>query len=671
MAKPHWRQCVDYLERLNIISLNHPILTSENIVDFVNLLKDGTILCRLANKIDRNAINLNEVCMKPKQSTFLCLKNVQLFLDACVNHFNLDPSDLFKPDNLFECTNFVKVLSTISELSKSPKALQITGYKPLPDPSSNNSSQNDDLYKNLEKLSFRDESVEEEDPLSIYKTNIPNQKKEDTIYEDLCYVAVNVKASELPKCTLLPNNNRGHCIKELIDTERNYIDALNMISRHFMRPLKQLMRPEDHATVFFQIKLLLDLHNGFYTSLYQSVENSTLNDACISKAFFNWSSFFIIYGDYCSNLEKAQNLITDLVKKSTFFADAKQQCEKQANDGKFQLNDLIVLPMQRILKYHLLLNEIVKQTPETHSDYHSIMKAYEIMIDLGSYLNEIKRDSEMLDTINAIQNSITDLVMPEHTLLYDYGRLLRDDEIKVRSNDDNKLKTRYVFLFDKVIVMCKAIKGTQYSFKEAFSLADFTLDVQDNSSISSKFSSKETKSHIFHLVDCSKNQTYTFYAKTEELKNRWIQAIEKALDNICPQYCRSKLTNHTFIMKSFDRGSFCQQCDLWFKGLYYQGYKCVLCSLSVHKCCIPHTRPCGASLPKLPPKSSPQSNSFKKQLSVDRSFKNKFSESRRSLKLKQKQIEEYDWYAHTLERQNAERILQQLPSVCISSSNKF
>lgn len=78
--------------------------------------------------------------------------------------------------------------------------------------------------------------------------------------------------------------------------------------------------------------------------------------------------------------------------------------------------------MQRILKYHLLLKEIVKQTPESHADYHSIVKAYKIMIDLGSYLNEIKRDSEMLDTIAAIQNSITDLIMPDNTILCDYGK---------------------------------------------------------------------------------------------------------------------------------------------------------------------------------------------------------------------------------------------------------
>lgn len=32
-----------------------------------------------------------------------------------------------------------------------------------------------------------------------------------------------------------------------------------------------------------------------------------------------------------------------------------QTCEHKANDGKFKLRDLLHVPMQRVLKYHLLL----------------------------------------------------------------------------------------------------------------------------------------------------------------------------------------------------------------------------------------------------------------------------------------------------------------------------
>lgn len=97
------------------------------------------------------------------------------------------------------------------------------------------------------------------------------------------------------------------------------------------------------------------------------------------------------------------------------------------------------------------------------------------MVDLGQYINEVKRDSETLQIIADIQASISDLEMPENTQLKDYGRLLKDGELKMRSHDDSRLKNRYLFVFDKVMLMCKSIKGEQYSFKEALILADYQV----------------------------------------------------------------------------------------------------------------------------------------------------------------------------------------------------
>jgi hypothetical protein len=119
------------------------------------------------------------------------------------------------------------------------------------------------------------------------------------------------------------------------------------------------------------------------------------------------------------------------------------------------------------------------------------------MQDLSLYVNEVKRDNEALQLINEIQNSIVDLKMvcvffkmdfhycisfcfsqPQKVSLKDYGRLLRDGELKVKAHVDNKLRnrfvgfaqsnhciliefiyfltSRYVFLFDKVLLMCKS-----------------------------------------------------------------------------------------------------------------------------------------------------------------------------------------------------------------------
>lgn len=39
-----------------------------------------------------------------------------------------------------------------------------------------------------------------------------------------------------------------------------------------------------------------------------------------------------------------------------------QRCQQEASNGKFKLRDILVVPMQRILKYHLLLEKLVKET---------------------------------------------------------------------------------------------------------------------------------------------------------------------------------------------------------------------------------------------------------------------------------------------------------------------
>lgn len=36
-----------------------------------------------------------------------------------------------------------------------------------------------------------------------------------------------------------------------------------------------------------------------------------------------------------------------------------QECSQRANNGRFSLRDLLMVPMQRVLKYHLLLQVLI------------------------------------------------------------------------------------------------------------------------------------------------------------------------------------------------------------------------------------------------------------------------------------------------------------------------
>lgn len=65
------------------------------------------------------------------------------------------------------------------------------------------------------------------------------------------------------------------------------------------------------------------------------------------------------------------------------------------NTNAFDLSSLLLKPIQRVLKYPLLLQELIKNTEETHADYEDLVKALKCMQDVASYINEIKRRHEL------------------------------------------------------------------------------------------------------------------------------------------------------------------------------------------------------------------------------------------------------------------------------------
>ena len=64
-----WRLCIDWLIRTDLVSREHRVISVEaELIDFVNLLRDGVLLCELANKLMPTAIDLKDYCHKPQMS---------------------------------------------------------------------------------------------------------------------------------------------------------------------------------------------------------------------------------------------------------------------------------------------------------------------------------------------------------------------------------------------------------------------------------------------------------------------------------------------------------------------------------------------------------------------------------------------------------------------------
>ncbi|XP_014106380.1 PREDICTED: guanine nucleotide exchange factor VAV3 isoform X2 [Pseudopodoces humilis] len=256
------------------------------------------------------------------------------------------------------------------------------------------------------------------------------------------------------------------------------------------------------------------------------------------------------------------------------------ECSKRANNGKFTLRDLLVVPMQRVLKYHLLLQELVKHTTDP-MEKANLKLALDAMKDLAQYVNEVKRDNETLREIRQFQLSIENL---NHSLLQ-YGRPQGDGEIRITTLDKRARQDRHIFLFDLAVIVCKR-RGDNYEMKEI-------IDLQKYKITNNPTTDKENKkwSYGFYLIHIQGENGLEVYCKTKDLKKKWLEQFQMALSNIRPDYADTSF--HEFKMHTFSRVTSCKVCQMLLRGTFYQGYLCSKCGAGAHKECLGRLDNCG------------------------------------------------------------------------------
>ncbi|TNN88400.1 Proto-oncogene vav [Liparis tanakae] len=214
---------------------------------------------------------------------------------------------------------------------------------------------------------------------------------------------------------------RSCCLSEIKQTEEKYTETLESIEKYFLNPLRKFFSAAEIDKVFVNIPELVKVHK----SLMVDVQDSILNKNALNlyQIFISYKERLLIYGMYCSQVEIAIAVLDLICKEKEDVRVKLEECSKRANNGKFTLRDLLVVPMQRVLKYHLLLQELVKHTHDA-ADKSNLKIALDAMKDLAQFVNEVKRDNETLREIDQYQRSIENLNQP----LISYGRPKGDGE---------------------------------------------------------------------------------------------------------------------------------------------------------------------------------------------------------------------------------------------------
>ncbi|NXA57240.1 VAV protein, partial [Nothocercus julius] len=571
--------CTQWLVAARVLPPGHRANSpGGRVSDLAQALRDGVLLCHLLNTLLPHAVNPRDINPRPQMSQFLCLKNIRTFLAACADKFGLRKHQLFGAFDLFDVQDFGKVGPAGTHMSgtpwREPGVQAPTIHRPFP---AEDSVGDDDVYSGLSDVI--DDTAEEDDDL--YDCMEAEGTDGDDIYEDLMRTEAPGPAHKAPGV-----DKQLCCLQEIWQTEEKYTETLESICQHFLRPLRRFLQPQDLESIFINIEASPPIAPRKPPMLPGSPHPGARGGSWWPfwghfGPFGGLSGRFLLYGRYCSQVEAASRRL-DQLATATDLRMKLQECSQRANNGRFSLRDLLMVPMQRVLKYHLLLQELVKHTPEP-TERENLRVALDAMRDLAQCVNEVKRDNETLKQITNFQLSIEN--MPQS--LAQFGRPKIDGELKVSSAERRTKADRYGFLLDKALIICKR-RGDSFEAKDIVDLHSHQLR---DGGLGPRDSKKWT--HTFLLIDTAGLQGYELFFKTQELKKKWMEQFEMALSNIFPEHALAD--GHEFQMFSFEDTTSCKACQMLLRGTFYQGYRCSRCRTPAHKECLGRVGPCGKS----------------------------------------------------------------------------
>ncbi|CDQ91257.1 unnamed protein product, partial [Oncorhynchus mykiss] len=176
---------------------------------------------------------------------------------------------------------------------------------------------------------------------------------------------------------------------------------------------------------------------------------------CHYFIFLFQSQEFHIYTQYCTNYPRSVAVLTECMRKKAlakFFRERQESLRHSLPLGSYLLK-----PVQRILKYHLLLHEIANHLEKDTEMYEVVQEAIDTMQRVAWHINDMKRKHEHAVRLQEIQSLLTNWKGPD---LIGYGELVLEGTFHLQRAKNE----RTLFLFDKLLLVTKK-REEAYTYK--------------------------------------------------------------------------------------------------------------------------------------------------------------------------------------------------------------
>ncbi|XP_062931692.1 rho guanine nucleotide exchange factor 25 isoform X1 [Cynocephalus volans] len=234
-----------------------------------------------------------------------------------------------------------------------------------------------------------------------------------------------------------------YVLSELVETEKMYVDDLGQIVEGYMATMAAQGVPESlrgrDRIVFGNIQQIYEWHRDYFL---QELQRCLKDPDWLAQLFIKHERRLHMYVVYCQNKPKSEYVVSEF--GDSYFEELRQQL-----GHRLQLNDLLIKPVQRIMKYQLLLKDFLKYYGRAGMDTEELEQAVEVMCFVPKRCN----DMMTLGRLRGFEGKLTA-----------QGKLLRQDTFWVMEPEAGGLlssrgRERRVFLFEQIIIFSEALGG--------------------------------------------------------------------------------------------------------------------------------------------------------------------------------------------------------------------
>ncbi|KAK7045559.1 Guanine nucleotide exchange factor for Cdc42p [Paramarasmius palmivorus] len=236
---------------------------------------------------------------------------------------------------------------------------------------------------------------------------------------------------------------RNNIVREIVETERKYVQDLEIMQKYATALSQSNIIDQDTIHFLFpNLNKLLNFQRKFLIRLESTAEQPWTEQRW-GAPFLDTEDEFVVYEPYCANYTAASELM--LTNEQSLSA------LNHLINVKGELPAFLIKPIQRVCKYPLLLDSLIKASSEDDYPHLAELKAgSEAAKRITDKINEAQRQAENELTVKNLASRVEDW-KGHH--LENFGHLLLDDIFIVTKSDIDR--EYHVFLFEKIILCCK------------------------------------------------------------------------------------------------------------------------------------------------------------------------------------------------------------------------